>query len=84
MDSAPTTFAGLVGGILEIVSMGIPLVFAIVFLFIAWKVIDAWVINAGDESKRSEGKSFLLIGIIVFVVMVSIWGVVGLIRSSLF
>jgi hypothetical protein len=53
-------------------------------LFIVWKIIDAWILNVGDEKKRSEGKNLVVIGVIVFVIMVSIWGVVQLIRSSLF
>jgi hypothetical protein len=84
MNSAPTTFSGLVDAILGIISLAIPLIFSIIFLFIVWKIIDAWILNVGDEKKRSEGKNLVVIGVIVFVIMVSIWGVVQLIRSSLF
>jgi len=83
-SSPPTTLTMLLDRLLEILSLGIPALFAVVFLFIVWKVIDAWVINAGDPKKVEEGKNYVVVGVIAFVVMVSAWGVVYVVRSSLF
>jgi len=80
----PTTFAGLVQRILELINVIIPAVFAIVFVVIIWKIIDAWVINGGDATKRQEGKQLVLIGVIVFVLMLVTWGIVGLLRATFF
>jgi len=52
----PTTYSGLVNGIIGIINLIIPAIFGIVFVYFVWKVIDAWVINAGDEKRRAEGK----------------------------
>lgn len=80
----PTTFAELVSGIIGIINVIIPLIFAVVFLIIVWKIIDAWVINGGDERKREEGRQLLGIGVVVFVLMFVSWGVIAMIRTALF
>ena len=78
----PTTFSGLVTEILNVISLIIPVIFSVVFIFLIWKVIDAWVINVGDEKKRAEGKVYLTVAVVVFVLMIATWGIVNLIISS--
>ncbi len=80
----PTTFRKIVDLFLSLINLIIPAIFAVVFVFLVWKIIDAWIINAGDERKREEGKQFALVAVVVFVVMVVTWGIVRMIRSSLF
>jgi hypothetical protein len=80
----PTTFKGLVIGIIEFINIAIPVLFAVVFLYIAWKIVDAWILNAGNEQKREEGKQLITVAVLVFVLMISAWGVVALIKQSLF
>lgn len=80
----PSSFAELVGELLEVLALVVPLIFAVAFLVIVWKVFDLWVINADDPGKRVEGRDFAIKGVIVFVVMVSIWGILALLRASLF
>ena len=41
-----------------------------------------FIYKAGDEKAREEGKSAITWGIIIFFVMVSVWGLVNLITSS--
>jgi hypothetical protein len=80
----PTSFAELVGFIIGFINLLIPALFGLLFLFIMWKVIDAWIINAGNEEKRKEGSQLLIVAVLVFVLMISTWGVVALIRQSFF
>jgi len=51
-------------------------------LYLAWKMFDAWVINGADERKREEGKQTAIVAVIVFVVMLTVWGIVIMIRNS--
>ncbi len=83
MDT-PSTFAEFVDLILGIINLIIPTIFAIIFLVLVWKIFDAWVINAADERKREEGKQFALVSVIVLVIMVVVWGIVEMIRDSIF
>ncbi len=62
----------------------VPLAFALAFLVFVWGVIQYFLLGGGDEEKQTKGKSLMLYGIIGFVVMVSIWGIVNLISNSLF
>ncbi len=84
MPTTPTTYSGLVNQIIDIINLVIPALFAVVFIYFIWKVIDAWVINAGDETRRAEGKQYAMIAVVVFVLMISAWGIVAMIKSSLF
>lgn len=80
--SAPTTYQGLVALILNFVNILIPAMFGLVFIWLIWRVIDAWVINAGDPQKREEGRRMAVTAVVVMVVAVSVWGIVQVIRSS--
>ena len=80
----PTTFGGLVDFILGIINIIIPSFLALFFLFLVWKIFDAWVINAADEKKREEGKRIALVATLVFVLIIITWGIVAMIRQSIF
>ena len=80
----PTTFSGLVDFIVNIINILIPAIFGIVFLYLVFKIIEAWIIHAGDEKKLEEGKRLMTTAVIVFVLMVSTWGIVTLLKNSLF
>lgn len=82
--STPTTFSGLVDHLLSLITLFVPALFTIIFLFLVWKIFDAWVINAADEKKREEGKQMAQTAVVVFVIMLIIWGVVAMIRRSIF
>jgi hypothetical protein len=77
-------FSDLVATFIEMISLLIPLIFAITLLFIVWKVIDAWIIHGGDESKVEDGKNTIFVGVIALVVMSGIWGILSILQSSLF
>lgn len=80
----PSNFSELVADIIYLLSLGIPLIFSLTLLVIIWKVIDAWILHADDTSKLAEGRQTVLIGVIVLVVMSSVWGILAILRSSLF
>jgi hypothetical protein len=80
----PNSFAELVDMFLGFISLLVPFVFSLALLVIVWKVIDAWVIHAGDVKKIEEGKKYAVTGILVLVVMSGIWAIVRLLRSSIF
>ena len=80
----PTTFAKLVEGLINLINLAIPLIISVIFLVLVWKIFDAWVINAADEKKREEGKRIALTAVLVMVVMLAVWGIVTMIKNSLF
>lgn len=78
------SFGDLVAKFISIITLLIPLIFAFTLLIIIWKVIDAWIIHGGDESKVEDGKNTIIVGIIALVVMSGIWGILSILQSSLF
>lgn len=69
---------------LGFIELLVPFVFSLALLVIVWKIIDAWVINAGDVKKVEEGRQYAIWGVVVLVVMSTVWAIVRLIRSSVF
>lgn len=84
MQTTPTTFKGLVDFIIGFINILIPALFGVLFLYIVWKIIDAWILHADDDSKREEGRRLVITAVLVFVLMISTWGIVAMIKQSLF
>lgn len=80
----PHNFAELVDVFLDMISLIVPLLFSLALLVIVWRIIDAWILHAGDTTKVEEGKKYALWGVLVLVVMSSIWAIIALLRSSFF
>lgn len=60
----------------------IPLVFAIATVMFVWGVVQFFIINANEEAKRAQGKQFMIWGIIALAVMLSVWGLVGILGNT--
>lgn len=61
----------------------VPLIFAIAFIVFLWGMVNYFIIGANNEEKRTAGKSLILWGLIAFVVMVSLWGIVKIFTGTL-
>lgn len=55
---------------------------ALAVFFIIWGIFD-FVRSAGDEAKRTEGRDRMIYGIIGVVLMVSVYGLIGLLTGSI-
>lgn len=84
MPSTPTTYSDLVKEVINFINLLIPAIIGVVFVYFVWKVIDSWVINAGDEKRREEGKQYVIAAIVALVVMITAWGIVAMIKQSVF
>jgi hypothetical protein len=61
----------------------IPLLFTLATVLFIWGVVKFFIIDAGEEAKRSQGKQFMIWGLIALVVMSSVWGLVRLFGNTL-
>lgn len=61
----------------------VPVIFAFAFAAFVWGVVNYFFLNGGDETKRTEGRQFVLWGIIGMVVLFSVWGFVNIMLSTL-
>lgn len=83
-QGAPRDFKGLVGLFLDIIDLLIVGIFAITFIVFIWGITKAWILNAGDAAEIDKGKQLALWGIIGLVGMSGIWGILYILRYSLF
>jgi len=78
------TYAELVSKVIGFINFLIPVLFAGVFLVIVWKIIDIWIIHGDSSEDLVKGGRFALTAVLVLVVTVSLWGILALLRNSLF
>lgn len=60
----------------------IPFIFSIAIIAFVWGSLKFFIINSGEEKQRTEGKQFMLWGIIALAVMISIWGLVTILGQT--
>ena len=69
---------GTVGGIIGALT---PIVVALALLFFFWGLAK-YILNAGDEAAKTEGRMIMIWGIIALFVMVSVWGLVQVLQQT--
>ncbi|HEY4502607.1 MAG TPA: hypothetical protein VJH21_02125 [Candidatus Paceibacterota bacterium] len=80
---AGSTFRSFVNDLVNFFNTAlVPFIFAISLLVFLWGIFQ-YVIYPSEE-KKTEGKQIILWGLISFFVMLSVWGIVNLVHSSLF
>jgi len=64
----------------------IPIIIAIAFVMFVYGAIRYFLVadSDGGEDSREQGRKLMLWGIIAFVVIVSVWGIVALIANGIF
>lgn len=80
----PTTFAGLVGIFLDIISILVLIIFGLTLIVFLWGLVRGWILGGGDETSIEKGKQTALWGVIGLVVMGALWGIVALIKGGIF
>ena len=73
------TFFGSIG---RIIGLLLPIVVALALLYFFWGLAK-FILAAGDETARAEGKSIMIWGIVALFVMVSVWGLVTWVGEAL-
>jgi len=59
----------------------VPFLFALATVGFIWGVMQ-YYLNPDNEEKRKKGKNFIIGGLIALFVMVSIWGLVGILTGT--
>lgn len=60
----------------------VPLIFAIAFIVFLWGVAKTYILSNGNEGDVEKGHKLILWGVIGFVVMVSLWGLVNVVGNT--
>lgn len=79
--AAAGSLSSLLASIQSVINLLIPIVFALALLYFFWGIAQ-YILVAGDEGKKEEGKKKMFWGIIALFVMSSIWGIVFFIADA--
>lgn len=60
----------------------IPVIGALAAVLFVWGVVNYFIIGAGEEAKRTQGKQFIMWGIIAFVIISSVWALVNIVGRT--
>lgn len=75
--------AGLGGKIIILINTTIiPILFAVAVVYFLYGLVK-FIMGAGDEDKVKEGKGIMIWGIIALLVMVSVYGILAFLSSSI-
>ena len=79
---APRTFRELASDIVEILSAGVATLLGLGIVIYVWGIASNMIkLGEGDPTAY---RSYILWGIIILFVMVSVWGILNLIRQTIF
>ena len=70
--------AAAIGSILDII---VPVLVTIAVFIVIWGIFQ-FVLNAGDEEKRKEGRSKILWGVVGIFLMFSVWGLISILLNT--
>ncbi|MFZ1074892.1 MAG: hypothetical protein WAN50_00770 [Minisyncoccia bacterium] len=78
------TFAQFVTSVVSVLStVVVPVIFALAFAAFIWGLQDYFFLHGNDEKARASGRQFALWGILGLVVLLSVWGLVNMLLSTL-
>ena len=84
MGINPTYIQGYASSITGIINtILVPTLISIAFIVFLWGIYTYFIAGADNEEKRKEGRTFSLYGIIGFVVLFSVWGIVNIFMGTL-
>lgn len=61
----------------------VPVLMAIAFIVFLWGVYKYFIYGASNEGEKAEGRKFALWGVIGFVIILSLWGLVNIVKDTL-
>jgi len=64
-------------------SVFVPVLMAVAFAVFLWGVYKYFILGAESDSERATGRQFVLWGVIGFVIITSVWGLVNIVKDTL-
>ena len=56
---------------------------AVAFIVFLYGVYKYFILNGASDDAHTEGRTFIIYGIVGFVVILSMWGLVGIVANTL-
>lgn len=78
-----SNICGVASNILYIINaVLVPLLFALAFIVFLYGIAKTYIFSGGEPEEVSKGHKLVLWGIIGFVVMISLWGLVNVVANT--
>ena len=81
MIGANSTFKDVVAYAISIIGALIPVLAALALILFLFGVVR-FVAKAGNEREKSHSKEAMLWGLVALFVLVSVWGIIGILRRT--
>ena len=65
----------------RLMDLGIPILITLALLYFLFG-LGEYVLESHDDAKKTEGRNRMIYGVVALFVMVSVWGLVGVIASQ--
>lgn len=69
--------------LIELITLTLPIIGALTLLFVLWNGVKTIAVS-GDAKGREEMRSALVWGVLILFVMMSVWGIVAILRNTFF
>ena len=70
-------------GIIDVINgILVPVLMAIAFIVFLWGVFKYFIFGASSDTERATGRQFVLWGVIGFVIILSLWGLVNIVLQT--
>jgi len=73
-------FTSLANQVTNFLGLLTPIIFALAIIYFFWGLAK-FILAAGDEEARAQGKSIMIWGVVAIFVMISVYGLVTLLGS---
>jgi len=78
---APTNFSDIMQIFINLISQAMGLLYAAAFAIFFYGIV-LFILNTDDDKKRAEGKEWMKWGVIALFVMLTLWGIVGVLVNT--
>ncbi len=77
------SLCGIIATAIDIINLAIPLAFTLALAFFLWSLVR-FIVVAGNTQAAKERRVVLVWGIVVFVVLTGVWGIVAILQRTFF
>jgi len=78
---APNNFSDLMQLLINLIAKGMGVLYAAAFAIFFYGIV-IFILNTEDDKKRAEGKEWMKWGIVALFVMLTLWGIVGILVNT--
>lgn len=80
-SSNPTYITQIISNFAAVLNVIVPVIVSLAILVFLWGVLK-FIGSAGDDGARKEGKMLMIYGVLGIFVMISVWGLVTVVRNA--